>query len=70
MNELVDQPTNMPTRKVTAAGGGSATGTIIAVLLAIFVLPSDVAAETVVVLTGAFTTLGAFLFGWWFRERA
>lgn len=62
-------PGNPVSQKVTAASAGSALGTLIWALLAIFgVLPDDTNPEVVAVATGATSTVLAFLLGYIFRD--
>lgn len=63
--DLLDQSTSVPTRKVTAATAGSAAGTAV-VLVAVWLFGAD---QPPPGLEGAFGLIGAFLFGWSFRER-
>lgn len=66
MSKTVSQPTAMPTRKVAAATAGSMSGAVVGGLLSMHVgAPFDDS-----LIMGGWPVLGAFLFGYLFKERA
>lgn len=62
---LTDQSSAVPTRKVTASTAGATAGTVV-VLVASWLFGAE---SPPVGLEGGLSIIGAFLFGWAFRER-